>query len=217
MALPITTTLPNTKDITQPVQIILDGSNYPPWAQSMSRWLKGHCLWEYVYGEELKPIAEEKESSAEISSHLRTWQSTHYKIISWFANTCVASISLTFGNLDNAKEVWDMLAQRYNTTNLAQRFQIATKLNHMRQEPSQNIVDFYSQMTYLWNQLSLCEPELINRTDASRYIAFRDSMHLVQFLIAIRDEFEHTQASLLHRSPLPSLESALSELISEET
>jgi hypothetical protein len=35
--------------------------------------------------------------------------------------------------------------------------------------------------------------------------------------MAIRDEFEHTRASLLHRSPLPSLESVLSELISKET
>jgi hypothetical protein len=57
-------------------------------------------------------------------------------IISWFANTCVASISLAFGNLYNAKEVWDMLAQRYNTTILAQFFHIVTKLIHIRQEPS---------------------------------------------------------------------------------
>jgi hypothetical protein len=42
-------------------------------------------------------------------------------------------------------------------------------------------------------------------------------MRLVQFLMAIQDEFEHTRASLLHRSLLPSLESALSELISEKT
>jgi len=59
---------------------------------------------------------------------------------------------LIFGNLDIAKEIWvlwDMLAQCYNTNNLAQRFQIVTKLNHMRQKSRQNIVDFYSQMTYL--------------------------------------------------------------------
>ncbi|GLT64261.1 hypothetical protein SLA2020_367650 [Shorea laevis] len=87
----------------------------------------------------------------------------------------------------------------------------------MRQEPGQSIVEFYSQMTYLWNQMSLCEPEWVNPTDASRYIAFRDSLRLVEFLTAIRDEFENTRASLLHRSPLPSLEGALSELISEET
>jgi hypothetical protein len=124
---------------------------------------------------------------------------------------------MTFGSLDNAKDVWDMLAHRYNAANLAQSFQIVTKLNRMRQEPGQSIVEFYSQMTYLWNQMSLCEPEWVNPVDASRYIAFRDSMRLVEFLTAIRDEFENTRASLLHRSPLPSLEGALSELISEET
>jgi hypothetical protein len=42
---------------------------------------------------------------------------------------------MTFGNLDNAKDIWDMLAQRYNTINLAQRFHIVTMLHRMRQEP----------------------------------------------------------------------------------
>jgi hypothetical protein len=124
---------------------------------------------------------------------------------------------MTFGNLDNAKDVWDMLAQRYNSTDLAQRFQIVTKLHRMRQELGQSITDFYSQMTHLWNQLALCEPQWRDKDDASDYIAFRNSLRLAEFLIAIRDEFEHIQASLLHRSPLPSLESALSELVSEET
>jgi hypothetical protein len=53
--------------------------------------------------------------------------------------------------------------------------------------------------------------------DASDYITFRDSLHSVEFLIAIRDEFENIRASLLHHSPLPSLKSAISELVLEET
>ena len=72
-------------------------------------------------------------------------------------------------------------------------------------------------MTYLWNQLALCDLEWTNKVDASQYIAHRDSMRLVEFLMAIQDEFENTQASLLHRSLLPSLEDALSELVLEET
>jgi hypothetical protein len=124
---------------------------------------------------------------------------------------------MTFGNLDNAKDVWDMLAQRYNTTDLAQRFQIVTKLHRMCQEPSQSITNFYSQMTHLWNQLALCALEWRDKDDASGYITFHDSLHLAEFLTTIWDEFENTRASLLHRSPLPSLESVLSELVSEET
>jgi hypothetical protein len=111
--------LPHTKDITQPIPIILDGSNYPTWSQNMSRWLKGHCLWEYVSGEKSQPVAGIAETTATFSTRLRPWKSIHYRIISWFSNTCVISISMTFGNLDNAKDVWDMLAQRYNTTDLA--------------------------------------------------------------------------------------------------
>jgi hypothetical protein len=124
---------------------------------------------------------------------------------------------MTFGNLDNAKDIWDMLAQRYNTIDLAQRFHIVTKLHHMCQEPSQSITDFYSQMTHLLNQLALCESEWRDTDDAFHYIAFHNSLCLAEFLTAIRDEFENTQASLPHHSPLPSLEIALSELVSEET
>ena len=71
----------------------------------------------------------------------------------------------------------------------------------MHQEPGQSISDFYSQITCLWNQLALCEPERRDKDDASNYIVFCDSLCLAEFLTAIRDEFENTQASLLYRSP----------------
>ena len=217
MALPPTTTLPNTKDITQPIPIILDGPSYSAWSQNMSRWFKVYCLREYVSSEEPQPVARKEEPAVAFSKHLQTLKSIHYMIISWFPNTCAISISMTFGNLDNAKDVWDMLAQCYNTTNLSQRFQIVTKLHRMLQDPGQSILDFYSHMTHLWNQLALCELEWRDRDDASDYIAFHDSLCLAEFLTAIRDEFENTRASLLQCSPLPSLESALSELVSEKT
>jgi hypothetical protein len=87
----------------------------------------------------------------------------------------------------------------------------------MRQELDQSITEFYFQMTHLWNQLALCEPEWKDKDDASNYIAFYDSLRSVEFLTAIWDEFENTRASLLHYSPLSSLESAISELVLEET
>ena len=75
---------------------------------------------------------------------------------------------------------------------LAQQFLIVTKLHCMRQKPCQNITDFYSQMTHLWNQLALCEPEWMDKDDAFDYITFRDSLRLAEFLTTIRDEFENT-------------------------
>ncbi|GAV81760.1 hypothetical protein CFOL_v3_25213, partial [Cephalotus follicularis] len=44
----------------------------------------------------------------------------------------------------------------------------------------------------------------------------RDKHRLTQFLMALWDDFEPTRASILNRQPLPSLDIALSKLISEE-
>ena len=40
---------------------------------------------------------------------------------------------------------------------------------------------------------------------------------LFKFLVALRPEFEQIRSSIVHRNPLPSLESALSDLLAEET
>ncbi|KAK3000590.1 hypothetical protein RJ639_021023 [Escallonia herrerae] len=72
-------------------------------------------------------------------------------------------------------------------------------------------------MSYLWDQLALSEPKWECNKDANKFSIHRDNMHLIQFLMALRQEFESNQASILHRRPLPSLEIALAELISEET
>jgi hypothetical protein len=39
---------------------------------------------------------------------------------------------------------------------------------------------------------------------------------LVQFLTALRSDFEGLRGSILHRSPLPSVDSVVSELLAEE-
>ncbi|GJY40989.1 hypothetical protein Tco_0428259 [Tanacetum coccineum] len=44
----------------------------------------------------------------------------------------------------------------------------------------------------------------------------QDSQHLVQFLMALRNDFEGLRGSILHRNPLPSVDSVVSELLGEE-
>ncbi|KAK3032074.1 hypothetical protein RJ639_036288 [Escallonia herrerae] len=48
-------------------------------------------------------------------------------------------------------------------------------------------------------------------------LVHRDRQRLVQFLMALIDDFESVRASLLHRSPFPTLEAAISDLLYEET
>ncbi|XP_062116485.1 uncharacterized protein LOC133830512 [Humulus lupulus] len=69
-------------------------------------------------------------------------------------------------------------------------------------------------MTDLWDQLALIESEELRAF--APYIARRDEQRLVQFLMALRDDFEGLCGSILHRTPLPSIDSLVSELLADE-
>ncbi|KAL5762227.1 hypothetical protein ACOSP7_018491 [Xanthoceras sorbifolium] len=209
-------------DVSQPIQVILDGPNYILWAQAMQSFLKGRKLWRYVTGDIPKPVrttteTDATETDAKFFERLDDWDSKHHQIITWFRNTSVQSINLQFGRFETATSLWDFLATRYTASDLSHQYQLLRTIHQLRQEPGQSIADFHSKMQFIWDQLALSEPTWTDTTDAIKFTTYKDQQHLIQFLMALHDTFEPTRASLLHRHPLPTLEQAVSELISEET
>jgi hypothetical protein len=77
-----------------------------------------------------------------------------------------------------------------------------------------SIQEFYSSMTDLWDQLVLIESAELEACGA--YIESREQQRLVQFLTILRSDFEGFRGSILHRSPLPSVDLVVSELLTEE-
>ena len=77
-----------------------------------------------------------------------------------------------------------------------------------------SIQEFYSAMTDLWDQLAFIESAELKACGA--YIERREQQRLVQFLTALRNDFEGLRGSIMHRSPLPSIDSVVSELLAEE-
>ncbi|XP_048232481.1 uncharacterized protein LOC125370585 [Ricinus communis] len=63
-------------------------------------------------------------------------------------------------------------------------------------------------------ELALTEP--VELRAFGPYIVRREEQRLVQFLMALCDEFEGFRGSILHRHPLPSVDSVVSELLVEE-
>ncbi|GMP77189.1 hypothetical protein CsSME_00033547 [Camellia sinensis var. sinensis] len=194
----------------------------------MSGFLKGKKLWRIITGDVCKPVPATTESAATDSAakyidRLEDWDSKNYQIITWLRNTSITSISLQFGRFQlesassPAKAIWDFLQERYQTTGLAHQYQLLSHLHRMRQENTQTINDFLSQLYYVWDQLALSEPPWPHTEDAALFTTYRDQQRLVQFLMALTPRFEPVRASLLHRTPLPTLEQAVSELLSEET
>ncbi|GKV48377.1 hypothetical protein SLEP1_g55201 [Rubroshorea leprosula] len=211
-------------NISQPISTILNGSNYVLWAQSMRSFLKGQKLWRYITGDITLPQKITDEIDKKYVDRLEDWDSKNHQIITWyhhiitwFRNTSIPSIHLQFGRYETAKEVWDLLAARYTTSNLSSQYQLWEELHNLKQEHGKSIISFYAKMEAIWDQLALSEPTFNNTVDIRKYIKYRDKMRLIQFLMALTDDFEPCRASLLHQSLLPILDSALSRLLSNET
>ena len=86
----------------------------------------------------------------------------------------------------------------------------------MRQEIGQSISDFYSQTSTMWEQLSAADPPLVCSKDIELFVKYRDRHKFMHFMMGLREDFKPIRASLLSRSPTPSLDAVVKELISEE-
>jgi hypothetical protein len=77
-----------------------------------------------------------------------------------------------------------------------------------------SIQEFYYAMTDLWDQLAFTESVELKACGA--YIEHREQQRLVQFLTALHSDFKGLRGPILHRSPLPSVDSVVGELLAEE-
>ena len=61
-----------------------------------------------------------------------------------------------------------------------------------------------------------CNPPLVCSKDIELFVKYWDRRKFMHFMMGLCEDFEPTGASLLSRSPTPSLDAAVKELISEE-
>ncbi|KAJ6993058.1 hypothetical protein NC653_016247 [Populus alba x Populus x berolinensis] len=196
-------------DSLQSVSVRLDGKNYSYWSYVMRNFLKGKKMWGYVSGTYVIPKNIEEGDAGLID----TWEANNAKIITWINNSVEHSIGTQLAKYETAKEVWDHLQRLFTQSNFAKQYQLENDIRALHQK-NMSIQEFYSAMTDLWDQLALTESTELKACGA--YIERREQQRLVQFLTALRSDFEGLRGSILHRSPLPSVDSVVSELLAEE-
>ncbi|KAK3023275.1 hypothetical protein RJ639_044246 [Escallonia herrerae] len=83
------------------------------------------------------------EPQLKFDERLDDWDRKNHQIITWFRNTSVLSVYQQFGRYNTANEIWDLLAQRYITADLAHQYQLHDSLHRMRQEPGSDLDGIY--------------------------------------------------------------------------
>ncbi|KAL5807725.1 hypothetical protein ACOSQ3_028416 [Xanthoceras sorbifolium] len=176
----------------------------------MKNFLIGKKKWNYISGTNVKPMNDKAENYAQL---VENWQVDNSKIITWINNSVEHSIGTKLAKYDTAKEVWEHLSRLYTQSNFAKKYQLEYDIRALQQK-DMTIQEFYSAMSDLWDQLALAESTEVRA--CAPYIANREEQRLVQFLMALRDDFEGLHGSILHHFPLPSIDSVVSELLADK-
>ncbi|KAJ9567342.1 LOW QUALITY PROTEIN: hypothetical protein OSB04_003308 [Centaurea solstitialis] len=168
-------------------------------------------MWGYVTGKASKPT---DEKAANYSLLVDSWETDNSKVITRINNSVAQSIGTQLAKYDTAKEVWDHLERLYTQSNFAKQYQLETDIRALRKNEL-SVQEFYAAMSDLWDQLALTESADLKAFKP--YISRREEQRLVQFLMALRSDFEGLRGTILHRNPLPTVDSVVHELIAEET
>ena len=156
----------------------------------MRNYLKGLKSWLYFSSDRLIPEQVDKETDSAYAIRIEDWESANHHIITWFRNTSIPSIVDKFGNIDIAKEVWDLLVTRYARPSGARNFKLTCELYQIRQAPGEWITVYHNQLKSIWDQLIASEPILSNSANTKLVYVHREQGRLFQLLMGFRDKFE---------------------------
>ena len=141
-------------EIFRPIHVIFNGDNFAQWSQAMRSYLKGRKLWLYVSGDRLIPEQVDKETDSAYAIRIEDWESANHHIITWFRNTTILSIVDEFGNIDTAKEVWDLLVTWYAGPSGARNFKLTRELYQIHQEPGERITVYHSRLKIYFGSIN---------------------------------------------------------------
>ncbi|CAH9065527.1 unnamed protein product [Cuscuta epithymum] len=200
-----------SEDKISSISVRLNGANYSYWSRVMKIFITGQGLWGHVTGSIVTPSDKESKTYA---TDFAKWERENGKFLTWFHNSSESSIGMNFSKYETTKDVWEYLKNMYFESNFAKEYELELSIRNASQG-DKSIQEFYNDMTGFWDQLALMEPSDLQLLDS--YVKYREKKRLVQFLMALRSQFEPLRGAILHRSPLPSVDGAVHELIAEET
>jgi len=123
-----------------------------------------------------------------------------------------------FNNLRSfgtGKEIWDYFRCIYSQNNSAQKFQVEMGIANYKQG-NLSIEQLYARFLNLLSEYTgIIYSKIPKESLEALYLVHAESQRN-QFLMKLWPEFEAVRASLINRSPIPTLDECLGELLWEE-
>ncbi|KAM0913671.1 hypothetical protein ACQ4PT_012019 [Festuca glaucescens] len=165
----------------------------------------------YILGTKEKP---EEENSKEGQK----WRTTNALVRAWLLSSLSPQIAKQVERIKEASEIWCLLKGTYSGDG---NEMLACRVQRELQELSQgerSVVDYVSQLKKLWSDLDFYDSiELECGKCVEKFSKWTERRRVRDFLNGLNSRFENRRAALYGIGKLPSLEQAISAIMSEET
>ncbi|XP_019223747.1 PREDICTED: uncharacterized protein LOC109205485 [Nicotiana attenuata] len=127
------------------VPIPFDGVGYRSWRRGVLRALSMNNKIGFITSKYKKPNTN--------SANYGQWERCDDMVTSWILNSLLNDIADSLQYVNDVKELWQELEDRYDQTNGTKIYQLQKEINDLTQD-SLDITVYYTEMKKLWEELN---------------------------------------------------------------
>ncbi|KAL1217695.1 Retrovirus-related Pol polyprotein from transposon RE1 [Cardamine amara subsp. amara] len=187
----------------------LTGDNYAEWAVEMMNALRAKRKLGFVDGSIQKSSTDESDFEA--------WTSVNSMVIGWIRTSITPRVRSTVSFCADAFDLWESLKRRFSVGNKVRVHQLMTQLASCRQD-GQSVIDYYGNLTILWDELHNYRPLPACTCGATDKIAKeREDEKVHQFVMGLDESrFGSVISQIIDADPMPDLAQSYAKVIREE-
>ncbi|XP_074266507.1 uncharacterized protein LOC141589782 [Silene latifolia] len=192
----------------------LRSDNYEEWSRSMRMSLKSRRKFGFCDGSIPKPTD---------NFHLEQWEVVHCTLVQWIMHSIDSSIKDSISYFEDARLLWDELAERFSTVDGSKIHGIKSDLHDCKQAKGMSVTTYFGNLKVLWDAIANYEPPFACKCGRCTCnidkdaLARQDSERLHTFLMGLdRSIYGNLRSQLLSLDTLPTLNRAFQLVLQEE-
>lgn len=188
----------------------LHGNNFLAWSKAVELFITGRGKKEYLSDKMVIP--------AETDVKFSTWEAENSMIMSWLLSSMTPEVSNTFMLYPTAAAIWKATKEMYSKSdNIAELYELESQLKDMKQG-DQTVSKFFGNLSHIWQQIDSLEAyQWECSKDNQLYVKTKETRRLFGFLTGLHKDLDAVRGRVLSTKPLPTLNSAFSEVRQEES
>ncbi|CAL1406372.1 unnamed protein product [Linum trigynum] len=195
---------------------LFDGSNYSMWSRSMQMVLKTKHKVGFIDGTITMPPRD--------SDRFALWDACNTLVLCWIQNSVAKDIRRSVLTHSNAKALWDELKRRYGVPNALRIMNLEDEIGDCKQG-TQTISQYYTKVKGLWDEYVEFNPIIpcacapgnpIPCAAVAAFIQKQETDYLIKFLRGLNPAYDIVKTQLLMQKPLPSVSTAVDDLLQHE-